>query len=233
MLATTTARIATDVIRVWEDEQKRALREIGRPSCTTARGLVVTLTRMDIPALREWEWITGDLEWQARTFGDLRGYTVHDLDGAELGIILQRGRVTHAEWLNPATGEHEFTGEVRTLRIAANYIVDQHDGIARQAGQARPRVADDDALEQFLAPQITAAQKAAEPLPTGGWVVYTGTLAQHQGEEFILQPHHHMYEITDRDDDCACDPRNRYTLVAEGGDMALLHVSRSHFTPVG
>lgn len=226
MTATTTA-LAARVVRDWESEQRTALNTVGTPSLTVARGLMVTLTRMDVPALREWAWLTGT--WEGYYRGDLRGYTVADLDGQELGVILVRGTIVHAEWLNPATGDHEFAGQVRRLNIAANYIVDRHDGVARAAGRPRPYIHERDALEAFLAPMVAAAQKAAEPIPYGTRVVYNGSLADHRGDVFIVQPHDHVDEAWESD--CDCDHRSRVTLVRESGGVCLLHVGRNSFAP--
>ncbi|HEY5834913.1 hypothetical protein [Streptomyces sp.] len=223
--ATVTARL----VREWEREQRQALNH-GRPSLTVARGCAVTLTRMDLDALREWAWITDG--WEGRTNGDLRGYTVTGTDGEEIGVVLQRGHLAHGEWLNPTTGEHEFAGEARTLQIAVNYVMDRHDHLARTSG-APARVQDDElVLEQLVAEWMAAWMPATpEPVAYGTPVVYNGSLTAHRGAVFIIQSHHHMYEITDYDDDCWCDPRTHFTLVGEDGHGCLAHVRREHFTP--
>jgi hypothetical protein len=71
----------------------------------------------------------------------------------------------------------------------------------------------------------------AKPVAYGTEVVYQGHLADHHGEVFIVQPHNHMYDITDLDDDCWCDTGTRFTLVSQSGMRCLVHVDRSHFTP--
>jgi hypothetical protein len=219
--------IAARLVSEWEKEQCQA-RKSGQPSLLVARGTAVVLTPMSFADLRDWAWITE--EWAGRASGDLRGYALTSAEGADLGVILQRGRLVHAEWLNPS-GEHEFAGQVRTLQIAANYIMDGHDALARVAGAA-PRVQDDELVRSQLVAAWVESSRPAEPelIAVGTKVVYSGSLADHHRETFILRPHDHMYEVASADD-CDCDPHEHYTLVSEGSHRALLHVHRSHFGP--